>query len=427
MSASWSAVSSTLIASLWQFSLIAGLAWVALRCVDRNNGRLRHAIAFGGLLLLPLSFAAAIWQAFGDPPLTLPVASTATPSPHILLPALWALGIVWQVLALGRSWQRVVALKASAFVAADAALLAKLNALRSRLGIARLVSLRLTLKNISPCTIGMFKPIIFLPIACLTRLSSDEVEALLAHELAHIRRWDFLSAWLQQLVKTLFYYHPAMHYLLRQTEQECEHACDDWVASATPHARPLASALLRLTLANESAAPALNATGPVGCLRRRVERLTGIRRATNASSGRLLPSIALLVCVALAFGTLPLSSGTEVAASLRLSLSRPELVELKREVCDQLSADDIYWTQPYDNGGPVHLSYSPGAILINNVPLPAATQSALRTIFGRYGIEGEHGAQLRYYYDQVSLSAQPSTAPDSNSPAAGAISQRRQS
>ncbi len=410
MSTIWVALNAALIDSLWQFALIAGIAHLALRCVPTGNANLRYATASGALMLLPLSFAAAVWLGIDAAAPTLVTASADTRLPGSLLPALWAMGIGWQLWSLRLSWRMLGKLKDRAFNQPSATLLATLDTLRLRLGISRQVSLRLTLDSISPCTIGLLKPVVFVPLGCLTRLSSDEIEAVLAHELAHVRRYDYLSAWLQQLVKVLFYYHPATHYLLREAHRECEHSCDDLVARCTPHAQPLATALLRLTLSRQTGALSLRASGTERCLRERVARLTG-SEASPASPTRLrlLPIVGLIICGTLATGAQQaLQSQQPRGDSTRIEqagLSRVQLFALKREVCDQLIVDDIYGTAPYDQGGLVHLAYSADAILINSVPLPGATQSALRKIFNRYGIEGDRHAQLRYYHDYVSLSA----------------------
>ena len=79
----------------------------------------------------------------------------------------------------------------------------------------------------SPLTIGWLKPAILFPIGVINKLSEQEVEAILAHELAHIVRHDYLFNLLQSFTETLFYYHPAVWWLSAQVRNEREHACDD--------------------------------------------------------------------------------------------------------------------------------------------------------------------------------------------------------
>lgn len=79
----------------------------------------------------------------------------------------------------------------------------------------------------SPLTIGWLKPAILFPIGVINKLSEQEVEAILAHELAHIVRHDYLFNLLQSFTETIFYYHPAVWWLSAQVRNEREHACDD--------------------------------------------------------------------------------------------------------------------------------------------------------------------------------------------------------
>src|SRR5207249_10465429 len=74
---------------------------------------------------------------------------------------------------------------------------------------------------------GYFRPIILLPMSAITGLSTAQLEAILAHELAHIRRHDYLVNLLQTLVETVFFYHPAIWWLSNQIRCERENCCDD--------------------------------------------------------------------------------------------------------------------------------------------------------------------------------------------------------
>ena len=81
--------------------------------------------------------------------------------------------------------------------------------------------------------IGLFKPMILLPAAWLSELPPDMLEAVLAHELAHVRRLDLWVNLLQRLVETLLFYHPAMWWLSHRLRTERELCCDELAATVT--------------------------------------------------------------------------------------------------------------------------------------------------------------------------------------------------
>ena len=78
-----------------------------------------------------------------------------------------------------------------------------------------------------PIVVGWLRPVILIPASALTGLLPQQIEALLAHELAHIRRRDYLINLVQTMVETLLFYHPAMWWVSRQVRQERENCCDD--------------------------------------------------------------------------------------------------------------------------------------------------------------------------------------------------------
>ena len=107
------------------------------------------------------------------------------------------------------------------------------------------VTWQLSAKVDQVLTVGVWRPLILFPLGMLNRLSPEEVEAILRHELAHLRRRDHLWQALQQLVITLFFYHPLVYWLGRQLDREREFACDDLAAGSTGRTT-YARALLRV-------------------------------------------------------------------------------------------------------------------------------------------------------------------------------------
>lgn len=169
-----------------------------------------------------------------------------------------------------------------------------LQALRIRLGIKRVVNLLNSARVHSPTVIGWMRPAILLPLGCMTGLSQIQIEAIFAHELAHIRRHDYLVNLLQSVMETLLFYHPAVWWVSTQVRREREHCCDDLAVAVTGDRLSYATALSYLEERRGGAAPAgaLAATG--GILKMRIARLLGL------SAVPVFPRTAAIILFALA-------------------------------------------------------------------------------------------------------------------------------
>jgi hypothetical protein len=148
-----------------------------------------------------------------------------------------------------------------------------LDRLIERMHVSRSVRLLATDRVDSPSVIGWLRPVILAPVGVLCGLAPEQVEALLAHELAHVRRHDYLVNVLQGIAESLLFYHPAVWWISNQIRVELEHCCDDLAVAASGDVLLYARALAEL----ESMRPAhfkaaLSAND--GSLLRRIRRLT---------------------------------------------------------------------------------------------------------------------------------------------------------
>ncbi len=178
--------------------------------------------------------------------------------------------------------------------------------LAGQFGIKRRVRAFTSGQIVMPMTIGALKPLIILPPDLAGELTQSEFESVVAHELAHIKRWDYLTNLLQRVVQAYLFFHPAVWFISKQLMIERELACDDW-AVKTCEPRRYASCLTKLVEAlNESKphmAVRVAATGIGGIIfgkhviSRRVEMiLNRDRNATTAvSKPALLYAIGLVV------------------------------------------------------------------------------------------------------------------------------------
>ena len=146
----------------------------------------------------------------------------------------------------------------------------------------------------SPCVAGWLRPVILMPAATLLNLSVEQLEAILAHELAHIRRQDYLVNLLQTLAETLFFYQPGVWWVSSQIRRERELCCDDMVVELCGDAVGYARALTRLERLRVSASD-LAMSSNAAPLLHRIQRLAGIRDEQPPSK---LPA-GLALCLAL--------------------------------------------------------------------------------------------------------------------------------
>src|SRR5213075_1924050 len=120
----------------------------------------------------------------------------------------------------------------------------KLRVLCVRLRVSRPVRLCESALVEVPTVIGWLRPVILIPLSAISGLSAEQLEALLAHELAHIRRYDYLVNLLQTSIETLLFYHPVVWWVSRRVRDEREHCCDDLAVAACGDAHFYATALL---------------------------------------------------------------------------------------------------------------------------------------------------------------------------------------
>jgi GWxTD domain-containing protein len=146
-----------------------------------------------------------------------------------------------------------------------------LEAIAARVKTARPVQLLITSLVDVPTVIGWLRPVILVPMECLTGLPAEHIAALLAHEMAHIRRHDYLASILQSAIEAVLFYHPAVWWISGQMRAEREACCDDLAIAACGDVLTYARALAELESHHMARRPALAANG--GSLVNRIRRL----------------------------------------------------------------------------------------------------------------------------------------------------------
>lgn len=181
----------------------------------------------------------------------------------------------------------------------------QLNILSKKLEIEKKVAISLCKETFIPCTIGFLKPIIILPVSIINSLSPAEVEAILLHELAHIRRNDYLFNVIQRIMEMILFFNPAIWLLGKEIRKEREFCCDDLVIQNTSSPLIYAQALLQIADSNTPAklSLSLSASGEEKyTLLNRIKRLTNMKPMNSNPKHHLFTSLTVVaVCLSLAW------------------------------------------------------------------------------------------------------------------------------
>jgi beta-lactamase regulating signal transducer with metallopeptidase domain len=227
----------------------------------------------------------------------------------------WLLGVFGLSIRLAIGWRAVHRLRRRASLPADGAWQAVLSRLCDRLHIRSSVKVLESGLVDVPTMIGWLRPVILWPPALLSGLSVEQFEALLAHELAHVRRHDYLVNLIQTAIETLLFYHPAVWWLSRRIRHERECCCDDLAVAACGNRLSYAHALATLEeLRSPARQLALAADG--GRLLTRIRRIIGLPAARRRNGRHWLLGLALsasLLGLGFAIGLANFATGDEPA------------------------------------------------------------------------------------------------------------------
>ena len=344
------AVGTALLHFFWQGAVLA-LLYAALRpwCTSISA---RYHLGFGALLAMALCPPVTLfflWPADGAAsagtfgPLLSDtinaVAGSASANPRDYLPALvglWTCGVLAIASRSLWHWQRIQRLVRNAS-APGPEWQARLHRMCARFGLRRPVRLLVSAKVVTPMLIGWLKPVVLLPLSMLSGFAPQQIELIIAHELGHVRRWDYLANLLQVIIETVLFYHPAVHWISRDVRNARESCCDDLVLSLAQgnpltYARALAD-LEEMRQDLDVVAPALGANG--GVLLARIRRIVGAEGhdpLPRNASWPLLLVLAAMVCFAVrprdsmpdligALARIPVESLALVSGNPRLSIA----------------------------------------------------------------------------------------------------------
>ena len=247
----------------WQATLVAGLVVLLRPQLVKHSAEVRYAVVYTALLtMLALPMLSALLWASSS--------STVVLSPAVALWAgdLWFVGALVNALRLGVSW--VAARRLVLAAVEDAELTAIVSRFAERMGVdAVVVGISHTLQG--PAVVGVLRPVLLIPASLRGTMAIAELHALVAHELAHLKRFDPVMNAVQRVVEALLFFHPAMWWLSSVVDAEREHCADDAALNAGVAPVAPARALEPVASTQLPVAEGLPASG--GLLLHRVQRL----------------------------------------------------------------------------------------------------------------------------------------------------------
>ncbi len=344
----------TLVHFLWQATAVALLLALLLRLLRRATANLRYAAACGTLLLMmamplvtmqfidvpgPVAEGGPSLEVVTPPmPVVMQTVDALPPLPAAspievadltvsvpwrqrlataLEPALPYIVLGWLAGVFGLSawhlggWAQLQRLRRRMVREAGDTLHTTLDELATRLRVRRAVTLLESALVEVPTVVGWLSPTILLPASALTGLSPDQLKAILAHELAHIRRYDYLANIVQTVVEILGFYHPAVWWVSHRIRIERENCCDDLAVRVCDNSLQYARALASMEEIRHSRSElAMAASG--GSLMARIARLLG-RPVVDDRRFTWLPGLIALLLVV----------GVVIPAAFALTRSAP--------------------------------------------------------------------------------------------------------
>ena len=309
----------TLLHAIWQGFALVFPAALILHLLRNQSSSLRYRVSVLTLLAqLLLSAATFIWY-YKPMATTLPAAtfvSTGQPMPmrwqtiaqtipwhqqmqqfleiHLnQFVLIYLIGVVLFGLRLAGGWLYLQRLSHRATQPTTVVWAHLTDKLRAAMAIRAVVQVRESARIAVPMVVGVLTPVLLLPIGLATQLTTREIEAVLAHELAHIKRYDYGVNLLQSVVEVLYFFHPALWWLSARVREEREHCCDDLAVQVCGgDGRILAQALarveeLRLIQTNQAPVLAMAFASKRRQLLHRVRRMLGVPTRPFVSNSSL--------------------------------------------------------------------------------------------------------------------------------------------
>ena len=273
----WSTAAPAIGDHLWQSTMFAAAAGLLTLALRNNAARVRYGIWLAASLkfLLPFSLLVVAGSQFSwrhvspaaatgtilidelsEPftqalPMThaaLPIAPASAPQTHWLpiLLAIWLCGFLAVVARWTARWRRISAAVDKSTAISEGRELSTLRRLERLAGMPGPIRLLLSQASLEPGIFGIVRPVLLWPDSISERLDDAQLEAVIAHELCHVRRRDNLAAAVHMLVEAVFWFHPLVWWMGARLIAERERACDEAVIELGSHRHTYAESILKV-------------------------------------------------------------------------------------------------------------------------------------------------------------------------------------
>lgn len=318
------------INSLWQFTLLWVVYQLYITFRPKTQATTKSALASGMLITGFIWFLLTLFSIYGRQ--SAPMAGAV---PYLYGPTGWnhwisdivptassiyLLLLTIPVYRFVRNYRFVQIIRTRGIQKADVRWRLFVQKLSATMGIRKKVEVWVSELVQSPVTIGFVRPVILLPVAAINHLSCDQVEAILLHELAHIRRFDYLLNLVVRFIQCLLYFNPFVKAFVRIVETERETSCDELVMQFQYDPHGYASALLTIEKATgvtpQNLIVAANGARK-GQLLNRIENIMGIRRHSPMTFRKLAGIMCTVACLAMIHLTLQWKNPGKAGASYK--------------------------------------------------------------------------------------------------------------
>jgi len=316
----------------------------------------------------------------------------------------WGAGVVLLSVRLFGAWVYLQRLRHTLVEPVALSFQIRLERLRLAMGVRRPVQFLESLRLLVPCTVGWLRPVVLLPASALTGLSPAQLEAIVAHEFAHIRRHDFFVNLLQSAVETVLFYHPVVWWVSRTLREERENCCDDAAVAACGDRTHYARSLAELESARSTLpSTALAATG--GPFLLRIRRILLAGEAATVRPQGWMAAMALFLVAAFAIHLHSRAQQGSVSSEQTgvLSVANPASPDLSKSTEASLGsgvlpdADDVADIPAHEHfaGGNERMRYA----LIGPHPGAAAPNEGYRLLVVLPG--GDGGADFHPFVKRI--------------------------
>src|SRR5215475_4713795 len=328
------ALGQSLLHFLWQGVLLALAHWLLSAAVARSTSllrtaRIRYGLGCVVMVLMVVSVVATVVHNYPEARQTGGITAVSLAPLRFISPdnaisaaapgiwhiglsgwvvSLWLVGVLFISMRTFGGWIRASIMKRRGCNPVSPELAELFECLKQRLHVAPTVRLCASAAAKAPMVIGWIRPLILLPWVAMTGFTELQLQAILAHELAHIRRHDYLVNLLQTAVETVLFYHPAVWWISHQIRIERENCCDDQAVEVCGDTAGYARALAQLEeLRLQMPEGAIAATG--GALLQRIRRLLEPEQSKPVPRAMAAAVAAIFVISVVAVPAM-LSSGT---------------------------------------------------------------------------------------------------------------------